>query len=138
MEKAVIAVDANVLVRLFTRDNPALYAAAEALVAEGEVSVSATVLLETEWVLRSLYGCAKPEVLRALSEFVAMPGMNATEPEALGKAIAWARSGMDFADALHLALAEKAEAFATFDRNFAKRAARVKASPSVRLMAPRV
>lgn len=32
--------------------------------------------------------------------------------------------GMDFADALHLALADDVEAFVTFDRDFAKRAQR--------------
>lgn len=48
------AVDANVLVRLLTRDDPKQLAAAEAFVAKG-AWVSHLVLAETTWVLASVY-----------------------------------------------------------------------------------
>jgi predicted nucleic acid-binding protein len=35
------------------------------------------------------------------------------------KALEWMRSGLDFADALHLAKAADCEAFVSFDRQFA-------------------
>ena len=48
------AVDTNVLVRLITRDNPKQVEAAEAFIAKG-AWVSHVVLVETAWVLESVY-----------------------------------------------------------------------------------
>lgn len=52
----MIAVDTNVLVRLLTADDPKQLAAARSLFASDPIWVAKTVLLETGWVLRSLYG----------------------------------------------------------------------------------
>ena len=49
------AVDTNVLVRLLARDHPVQLAAAEAFVQAG-AWVSLLVLMETVWVLDSVYG----------------------------------------------------------------------------------
>jgi predicted nucleic-acid-binding protein len=48
----MLAVDANIIVRLLTNDERAEAARAKILLAENEVFVATTVLLETEWVLR--------------------------------------------------------------------------------------
>ena len=48
------AVDTNVLVRLIVRDNPKQVEAAEAFIAKG-AWVSHVVLVETTWVLESVY-----------------------------------------------------------------------------------
>ena len=50
------AVDTNVVVRLLTGDDPKQAAAARALFRSRQIWVAKTVLLETGWVLRSLYG----------------------------------------------------------------------------------
>jgi predicted nucleic-acid-binding protein len=52
----VTAVDTNVLVRLLTWDDPQQGTAAKSLFAAGPIWIAKTVLLETGWVLRSLYG----------------------------------------------------------------------------------
>jgi predicted nucleic acid-binding protein len=52
----MIAVDINVLVRFLVRDDAMQATRAAALTRADEIWVSKTVLLETEWVLRSLYG----------------------------------------------------------------------------------
>ena len=52
----MIAVDTNVLVRLLTGDDLKQAAAARSLFAAGPIWIAKTVLLETAWVLRSLYG----------------------------------------------------------------------------------
>jgi len=52
----MIAVDTNVLVRFLVRDDAKQAARAAALIQANEIWVCKTVLLETEWVLRSLYG----------------------------------------------------------------------------------
>jgi predicted nucleic-acid-binding protein len=49
------AVDSNVLLRLITADDPPQEAIARALIAEHDIFVSLTSVLETEWVLRSFY-----------------------------------------------------------------------------------
>lgn len=49
------AIDTNILARLLTKDEPKQYATASALIQGGDILVATTVLLETEWVLRSSY-----------------------------------------------------------------------------------
>jgi predicted nucleic-acid-binding protein len=51
----MIAFDTNLLVRALVTDNPEQVAVARRLMAEDTVYLSRTVLLETEWVLRSRY-----------------------------------------------------------------------------------
>ncbi len=49
------------------------------------------------------------------------------------QAMDWAESGMDFADALHLASSTQCEAFLTFDKRLARSAGRLS---GVRVAAP--
>jgi predicted nucleic-acid-binding protein len=51
----MMALDTNVLVRYLTRDEPEEAARAKSLVERGPVFVAKTVMLESEWVLRSAY-----------------------------------------------------------------------------------
>ena len=59
------AVDTNVVVRYLTGDDPGQAARAKAAIDAGDVFVSTTVLLESAWVLRSVYGFAEEEVAAA-------------------------------------------------------------------------
>jgi predicted nucleic-acid-binding protein len=77
------------------------------------------VLLETEWVLRGAYRFGRERVVAALAAFAGLPRVTLEDPAAAAKALDWARRGMDFADALHLAKAQGCEAFVTFDQRFA-------------------
>ena len=52
----MIAVDTNVLIRLLTGDEISQATAARSLFIAESVWIAKTVLLETDWVLRSLYG----------------------------------------------------------------------------------
>jgi predicted nucleic-acid-binding protein len=52
----MIAFDTNLLVRFVVNDCPAQADMAEALMRQQTVFISRTVLLESEWVLRSRYG----------------------------------------------------------------------------------
>ncbi len=49
----MISVDTNILVRYVTRDDPVQERQARRLVEANDIHVSLSVLLETEWVLRS-------------------------------------------------------------------------------------
>ena len=112
------AVDTNVVVRYLTGDDPEQSARARSAVDAGDVFVSTTVLLESEWVLRSVYGFKGEEVAAALRAFAGLPGVSAENPGVLAEAFDRAERGMDFADALHLGAAARCEAMLTFDRGF--------------------
>ena len=112
------AVDTNVVVRFLTGDDPTQASRAKAVIDAGDVFVGTTVLLETEWVLRSVYGFAREDVARALGALAGLPGVSVESPVLLGEALQRTVSGMDFADALHLGAAERCEAMLTFDSRF--------------------
>ncbi len=121
----MLAVDTNVVVRLLTEDDRAQSARARAIFERETVLLSKTVLLESEWVLRSLYGFARGRVAEALSRLIALPNVVCESAGEVADAIALARSGLDFADALHLLSARPAGRFATFERKLARAADRI-------------
>ena len=119
------AIDTNVIVRFLTGDDPAQAARARKLVEGGGIFVPTSVLLETEWVLRSGYGFPTARLLRALRDFAGLPGVTLEDPRLAAMALDWAEQGLDFADALHLGAAQGCTAFMSFDRKLARVAARV-------------
>ena len=129
---AMRAVDTNVVVRYLTGDDPGQAARARAVIDAGDVFVSTTVLLESEWVLRSVYGLSRTEVAAALRAFAGLPGLSVESPAVLSEALDHAERGMDFADALHLGAAARCEALLTFDLRFIEQAGEV----PVRVMEP--
>jgi predicted nucleic acid-binding protein len=118
----VLAIDTNVIVRYLTGDHPQQSRKAKALVDSEHVFVCTTILLETEWVLRSVYGFTPGEVAKALSAFAGLPSVTLEDAAMIAKALDWTARGMDFADALHLAKSQGSEAFVSFDRRFARTA----------------
>ena len=114
------AADTNVVIRFVAADDPAQSAVARRFFREGEVFVSQTVLLETEWVLRAVLGWDRRRVATTLTTLLRI-GRIAVERSA--DAI-WAverhAAGADFADMLHLAAARRTSGFVTFDRSVAR------------------
>lgn len=121
----MIAVDTNVVVRFLVRDDAAQAAAAGGLIRANEIWVSKTVLLETEWVLRSLYGFSQETLGKALRALAGLETVRLEDELAVAKALDWLQAGIDFADALHLSSTGDATKFATFDRKLARQANRV-------------
>ena len=118
----MLAVDTNVIVRYLTRDHPQQSRKAKTLIDSEHVFVCATVLLETEWVLRSVYGFTPTEIVKALTAFAGLPGVILEDEAMIAKALDWTARGMDFADALHLVKAQGSDAFVSFDRRLARTA----------------
>jgi predicted nucleic-acid-binding protein len=134
----VIALDTNVLVRIFTRDDPAQAEAASQLLRQERCWVPKTVLLETEWVLRYTYDLDLITIFDAFSRLLGFRGIEVEDRAALLRALGWYRQGLDFADALHLASSGDAERFATFDRTLSSRASQHCAgAPPVELLRAR-
>jgi predicted nucleic acid-binding protein len=116
----MLAIDTNILVRYLTGDHPQQSRKAKALIDSEHVFVCTTVLLETEWVLRSVYGFTPAEIAKALSAFAGLPSVILEDAAMIAKALDWTARGMDFADALHLAGAQGSDASVSFDRAFVK------------------
>jgi predicted nucleic-acid-binding protein len=110
----VKAVDTNVVVRFITRDDPDQSQQAAECVAQG-VFVSESVLMETEWVLRSVARWERERVNDALSIFLAVESVASARPEDLAWALDRHRDGADWADMLHLIAARGHDAFVSFD-----------------------
>ena len=121
----MLAVDTNVIVRYLTRDDPAQFAKAEALIAGTDVYVSTTVLLETEWVLRDAYRYGRDRIVNALAALAGLPRVALENSALVAQALDWTARGMDFADALHLARAMHRQAFVSFDRRLDAAARRI-------------
>ncbi len=114
----MLAIDTNLLIRYLTGDDPRQSARARTLIDSNDIFIATTVLLEAEWVLRSVYGYAASAVATAFIAFAGLPRVTLEEPDLAAKALDWVLKGMDFADALHLAKAKDCEAFVSFDRRF--------------------
>jgi len=112
------AVDTSVVIRFLIDDEPSQAAKAKAAVAAGNVFVSTTVMLESDWVLRHVYGLSGAEAVATLRAFAGLPGIHMESPDLIWVALDRAENGMDFADALHLGAAAGSEAMLTFDRKF--------------------
>lgn len=117
------AIDTNVIVRFITRDDAGQSARARAMIEAHEVFVSTTVLLEVEWVLRSVYGFDREARLGALTAFIGLPQVKLEDGALVAEAREMMAKRMDFADALHLAAARGCDGFASFDRRLARTAA---------------
>ena len=115
----MLAIDTNLIVRYLVRDDATQALRARRLIDNSDVFVCLTVLLETEWVLRSVYEFSASQCAEALGAFAGLPRVTVEDAAAAAKALAWMDEGVDFADGLHLAKAEGCEAFISFDREFA-------------------
>jgi predicted nucleic-acid-binding protein len=117
----VIAVDTNVVVRFLARDDPAQSPRAKALMETGSVFVLRTVVLETEWVLRTTYSFDRAAIADGITKLLGLPGVEVEEAAMVARALDWYGNGLDFADALHLASSGRAQAFATFGRDLQRK-----------------
>jgi predicted nucleic-acid-binding protein len=118
------AVDTNVVVRLLRQDDPKQAAIAEKLFASSEIWIAKTVLLETDWVLRSAYAVGASEVTVALNKLVRLPNVVVEDRPGVVTALHLAEKGMDFADALHVSSRPEDTPFVTFDRKLVRSAVR--------------
>lgn len=117
------AIDTNIIVRFLTGDDPKQAEKTRLLIDGGALFVATSVLLESEWVLRSAYGFSAKQIVEAFRAFSGLPGILLEDTALVSRALDWTGQGMDFADALHLGRADACTAFVSFDRKLAKAAA---------------
>ncbi len=127
-------VDTNVVLRFLTRDDENQASIARRIFTQDRVLLIPTVILEVEWVLRTAFGYDVGMVDTAFSTLLGLPNVEIVGESELILALEGLRSGMDFADAFHLAHASEADEFVTFDRSLARRAQSLPDAVPVRLL----
>jgi predicted nucleic-acid-binding protein len=129
----VIALDTNILARLLLQDDAAQFARAKSLLASAQAfNAPITVFLELVWVLEA-NDCTPADIQRGITLLLGLPNFNTPHAAALQQALDNYGQGMDFADALHLTLSKAEDAFMTFDKAFAKKAAKAAVAPAIKL-----
>lgn len=118
------ALDTNVVVRLLVGDDATQARAAEKLVAAEPCTVAPSVLMECEWVLRGSYGLDARMIDECFRHFLVLENICAAEPALTQRVLDAYSSGLDFADALHAAQCAEGVRLVTFDKAFAKGAAK--------------
>lgn len=129
----MIAVDTNILIRVLTKDDPVQAKRAARLLEVNDIFIAMTVILETEWVLRHAYAIERKTIQQAFRKLLGLPNVHVEDPNSLFRAIRWYETGLDFADALHLASGLKSESFATFDKKMIQKASKL---TSIKFMTP--
>lgn len=121
--KGIVSIDTNVLVRFLVEDKGAAdqCGAAKELFKKRAVFIPESVLLETEWVLRAVYGVDREEIHVAYTKLLGMSQVVVPDQSALLQVMAYYAAGFDFADACHLMGSEGHE-MKTFDAAFIKKA----------------
>ena len=124
----MIGVDTNILVRILTADDPKQTELASRFLEEScSVSlpgvVNTIVITELIWVLESLYGYPRSNIVLALESLLANGKLAIESREQVQAALlTYKNINCDFVDALivQINLARGCEATATFDRKAAK------------------
>jgi len=117
----MISVDTNIVVTFLTeRDDPSKDKVLDVM-RHNLILVTATVLLESEWVLRAVYNVPRNEIEQAFRRLQAMPNVSFYPSDAVAKALNWNQGGLDLPDALHVSLSSDADAFVTSDMPLIKR-----------------
>lgn len=128
------AVDSNILARFYLGDDARQSRLAGTILADGDVFVPKTVLLELEWVLHAVAEQPRADVLDCIRHLIDLPGIVVEDREQVESALAACEQAIDFADALHHASSRTCEEMLTFDdRGFARGAAHQNMQPPVRV-----
>src|SRR6266436_9254806 len=97
----MIAVDTNVLVRLLTGDDPKQAAAARSLFATQPIWIGKTVLLETGWVLRNLYGFDESAIRHAFTKLLGLENVHTDDKPSIATVFDLRANGIELLDAIH-------------------------------------
>lgn len=129
----MIAIDTHLLLRLVLADDPVQQARVNAPFKTGKlITAPATVMLELVWVLESR-GFSAANIVHGVTALLGIPNFRPEHELAIRQALRGYQAGMDFADALHLALSAPQEKFMTFDKAVARKTKKPGLRPVVTL-----
>lgn len=124
----MIALDTNAIVRVLTEDDEIQAKAVQAIIKNAETNgrrllILSEVVIETVWVLESVYQCSREEIAVFIESLLAAPTFYLPDATVIRKATHQYRNQGDFADLLIVGQAQKHQAkkLFTFDRTLQKR-----------------
>ena len=124
----MIGLDTNVLVRYLTRDDEAQYRVTMKLLTRktARFFIADLVLVETDWVLSSLYDWTQGEIAAAFARLLLVHNLQFEDEDRIRHSLAAVRCGADLSDELLIAMNrnQACREFATFDTALAKRHAK--------------
>ena len=115
-----IAVDTNLFVRALVREPSDQGRIAEHLLSTSRFVVLSSVLLKSEWVMRGIMKIPRQTINDLFVAALEMDAFEFVDALPVSVAVKAHAAGMDFADALHVALSEEADVFTTFDRDLVR------------------
>ena len=118
------AVDTNLLVRYLVQDDREQARRTERIIEGESFLIATTVLLETEWVLRDVYGYSPTQVGEALRALIALPTVVLQSPETAVLALESMSQGWTSRRAPPCQRATNCETFYTFDKALVRRSKR--------------
>ncbi|MGD9912916.1 MAG: type II toxin-antitoxin system VapC family toxin [Rhizobiaceae bacterium] len=120
-----LAVDTTGQARALVDDGSEQARRSRALLSEKEIFVPDSVLLETEWLLRSVMQLDRTYINGTFATLVASVNISFSNRRAMADVIASHATGLDFADAMHLQASGACEGVASFDKEFKRRAKKI-------------
>jgi predicted nucleic-acid-binding protein len=121
----MIGLDTNVLIRYLTRDDESQYRATMKLLMRKSANffVADLVLVETDWVLFSLFDWTRDEIADAFARLLQIHNLQFEDEDRIRHSLAAVRRGADLSDELLIAMSRNhgCREFATFDTAVAKR-----------------
>ena len=119
----MIALDINAIVRVLTEDDEIQAKKVQTIINNAELNerkilILSEVVIETVWVLESVYHCSPEEISMLIENLLAAPTFYLPDSTVIRKAIKTFKNDGDFADLLIVGLAKhyQAEKLFSFDR----------------------
>lgn len=123
----MIAFDTNAIIRIVTEDDETQANKVKNVIQDAEVSghrvlILSEVLIETVWVLESVYECNRDEIAGMIENLLMTPTFYMPEATVIHKAVKNYKKGGDFADMLivYQAKRHQAENLFSFDKKLQK------------------
>ena len=124
----MIALDTNAVVRVLVEDDDAQAEKVRTVIRRAEahgqrIILLSEVLIETVWVLESVYHCNRDEILMLIDTLLDIPALCLPDSTVIRGAVRQFRKGGDFADLLIVGLAKQhgADNLFSFDKKLQKR-----------------
>jgi predicted nucleic-acid-binding protein len=127
----MIGIDTNLVLRYLLKDDPALSPRALEIIAGHDCFVSRAALTEVVYTLESYYRSSRADIGRGLDALLRVQRVTVEDRAVTERALSWYKAGMDFGDAMIAASSHGSASVATFDRDFARLARKLRTAPPV-------
>ena len=124
----MISLDTNALVRMLIEDDKDQFQAVQKVIGlveknSGQILLLTEVLMETIWVLESIYQCTREDISEFLERLTITPTFTFADPEVIHRAVHQYKQGGDFADLIIVGKAKENRAikFFSFDKKLQKK-----------------